>query len=95
MSHPGICQCTDINRISTYWYVPEYTLIKSISRYILVCTVIYFWTKLHTSTGTNALVHRQSQPGLYEYELVCTNILVFIQMVVIPDDWHTPSVDIT
>ncbi len=32
-------------------------------QYILVCTVIYPYS------GTNALVHRQSQPGLYsEYE---------------------------
>jgi hypothetical protein len=69
-----------------YWYILVCTgniLIKSISQYILVRTGISFWTKFHTCT--NDLVHRQSQAGLYEYELVCTNILVFIQVVEIPD----------
>jgi hypothetical protein len=76
----------------TYWYVPGYTSIKSISYYILVCTGIYFWIKVHI--GTNALVHRQSQAGSYEYGLVCTNILVFIQVVEIPDGWPRHSTSI-
>ncbi len=57
-----------INEIGTYWYVPVYTLIKSTWQYISVCTGKYFWTKFHT--GINALVHRQSQAGLYEYEVI-------------------------
>jgi hypothetical protein len=35
----------------------------------------------------------QSQADLYEYELECTNILVFIQVVEIPDE--IPDIELT